>query len=155
MPLKTPSFWYGSNSIAAYALTPLSWLYQLGHSLNQALKPAPYHSKIPVICIGNAVAGGSGKTPTVISLVQLLKQQGVIKNPFILTRGYGGSITNPTLVDPSKRTVNDVGDEALLLARHAPTIIAANRADGAKYAEENKADLIIMDDGLQNNSLAI
>lgn len=152
MPFKTPLFWYRPPAFLAHVLTPISWLYQLGHSLNQALKPAPYKASIPVICIGNAIAGGSGKTPTAIALLKIIKDQNIARNPIFLTRGYSGEITQATLVN-KKHSSRDVGDEALLLARHAPTIISANRAEGAKLAEKQKADLIIMDDGLQNNSL--
>ena len=152
MPLKTPAFWYQPSGLMAHLLTPVSWLYQLGHTINQILQSAPYRANIPVICIGNALAGGSGKTPTVIALVQLLKRQNIATTPFILTRGYGGTIKTATHVN-AKHTAQDVGDEALLLARNAPTIIAADRSEGAKLAEKSGADLIIMDDGLQNNSL--
>lgn len=153
MTLKTPTFWYQPRGLYSLLLTPISWFYQLGHRINQACQNTPYKPSIPVICVGNAVAGGSGKTPTVISIVTLLKEQGVVKNPFILTRGYGGQVTEATLVDPTTHSARDVGDEPLLLARHAPTIISANRKDGAKLAEKSGADLIIMDDGLQNNHL--
>lgn len=153
MVCKTPQFWYQPPGIISALLTPAAWLYQIGHGLNQSLKPAPYHTKTPVICIGNAVAGGSGKTPAVISLVNLIKKNSIAQNPFILTRGYGSTIKTPTLVDTTKHTAIDVGDESLLLARHTPTIISANRAEGAKLAERNSADLIIMDDGLFNNTL--
>ncbi len=150
MPLKTPSFWYAPVGIKAILLTPLSWLYRLGSFIDQKLKAKQsYKSNIPVICIGNAVAGGSGKTPTAIALLKLLEA----KNPHFLLRGYGGSITSATVVDITKHTAKDVGDEAMMLANHAPTIISPNRAEGAKLAEENGADIILMDDGLQNNSL--
>ncbi len=153
MPFKTPKFWYKPRGILSALLTPVSWLYQIGHFINQKIAPTAYHSKIPVICIGNAIAGGSGKTPTVISLVTLLKENGVFSNPHILTRGYGSDINKPTLVDTSVHTAKDVGDEAILLTKVAPTIISPDRSSGAKLAEENGADIIIMDDGLQNNTL--
>lgn len=154
MTVKTPPFWYQpSRSLTAHALRPVSWLYQIGHSVNKALQAKPYTSTIPVICVGNAVAGGSGKTPSVIALVQLLKEQGFCKTPYILSRGYGGEITNTTLVDTTKHSAKDVGDEPLLLNEYAPVIIGANRADSAKLAEKYGADLIIMDDGLFHHSL--
>lgn len=153
MPLKTPLFWYQQPTLLAHLLTPLAWIYQLGHRLNQSCKPQPYKSSITVICIGNAIAGGSGKTPTAIALVKMIQENKIAKTPLFLTRGYGGTITTPTIVNPKKHTSHDVGDEALLLAAHATTIISANRADGAKLAEKQDADLIIMDDGLQNNTL--
>lgn len=153
MPLKTPKFWYKKPGIIAYALLPLAWIYQIFHRLNQALNNQSYQSSIPVICIGNAVAGGSGKTPTAISLMNLVKQDTQYKNPVFLMRGYGGEIKAPFILNPDKHTLAQAGDEAFLLARVAPTIISPNRADGARLAEEHGADLIIMDDGLQNKSL--
>ncbi len=153
MPLKTPEFWYKHPGLAAYALLPVAWLYQLIHRLNQAIKKAPYKSTIPVICIGNAVAGGSGKTPAALSIMKLVQENSLYKNAHFLTRGYSGEKTSATLVDVKKHNAAHVGDEALLLAKQAPTIVATNRADGAKLAEQQGADLIIMDDGLQNNSL--
>lgn len=153
MPLKTPEFWYQPTGIKAYSLTPLAWLYQIGHRLYQAFSPSPYKSSIPVICIGNAVAGGSGKTPTAIAMMNLIKEARLYKNPYFLTRGYGGETKSAFLVNPDKHNIGETGDEAPLLAQTAPTIIAANRADGTKLAEEKDADLIIMDDGIQNNSL--
>lgn len=153
MPLSTPKFWHKRWSVMSILLIPFSWLYQLAHAINIARQGTPYKSKIPVICIGNAIAGGSGKTPTVMALIKIIRENNLAKNPVILTRGYGGDITTPTLVDRNKHNAENVGDEALLLAQHAPTIIAQNRAEGAKFAEDNKHDLIIMDDGLQNNRL--
>ncbi len=154
MPMQTPSFWYKrSRSLCAYLLMPIAWIYQIIHKLNTALKPAPYKSSIPVICVGNAVAGGSGKTPTVIALVSLLKKENICKNPYIISRGYGGQIKKTTLVNTSKQSAHDVGDEPLLLSKHAPVIIGANRAESAKLAEENGADCIVMDDGLFHQSL--
>ena len=153
MNFKTPKFWHKKWSLLSILLIPVSWLYRLGHRLNMRMQGTPYTSSLPVICIGNAIAGGSGKTPTVIALIKLIKEKNIVQNPIILTRGYGGENTEPTLVDISKHTAQDVGDEALLLARHAPTIVAQNRAEGAKLAEKHNAELIIMDDGLQNNHL--
>lgn len=153
MPLKTPAFWYRPSGFLAHTLTPAAWLYQAGHNLNQAIKTKPYKSSLPVICVGNAIAGGSGKTPTVITLINLLKQQGIASNPAVLTRGYGGTIKKATIVKPDQHTAKDVGDEPLLLAKHAMTIISPDRAEGARLAEQNKANFIIMDDGLTNQSL--
>jgi tetraacyldisaccharide 4'-kinase len=153
MNFNTPKFWHKKWSPVSILLIPASWLYRLGHVLNMKLQGTPYKSSTPVICVGNAIAGGSGKTPSVIALIKIIKDNDIAQNPIILTRGYGGEITQPTLVNLSKHTSKNVGDEALILAQHAPTIIAQNRADGARFAESNKADLIIMDDGLQNNHL--
>ncbi len=150
MPLRTPSFWFQKRGIFSTLLTPVSWLYQIGHIIHQKFSGTPYQSSLPVICVGNAIAGGSGKTPTVITLAEILKAH----NPVALTRGYGGAITTATLVDPEKHIAQNVGDEALLLSRHLPVIVGPDRAESAKLAEKEKFDLIIMDDGLQNNTLA-
>jgi len=151
MILKTPSFWYRGTWISR-ALSPLSCIYRAVHTLNQKSK-TPYRSNLPVICIGNVVTGGSGKTPAVLALLDLIQKHGLFQNPVILTRGYGGNLKGPTYVDPQKHSYKDVGDEALLLAGHAPVIVSADRAAGAKLAELGGADLILMDDGLQNPGL--
>jgi tetraacyldisaccharide 4'-kinase len=151
MPPKTPAFWAEKNVVAA-ALRPLSCAYLLGHKIKMALT-RPYKSAIPVLCIGGIVAGGSGKTPIVHAAIDLIREQGGFENPVILTRGYGGSLKGPTLVDLSVHGAEDVGDEALLHASRAPTVVARNRAQGAMLAEAMDADIIVMDDGFQNNSL--
>lgn len=154
MNFKTPKFWHKRWNIISILLIPVSWLYRLGHKINMALQGTPYKSTLPVICVGNAIAGGSGKTPSVMALIKIIKDNDLTKNPVILTRGYGSDNVAPVLVDPAVHSFKDVGDEALLLAQHAPTIIAKNRADGAKFIEGmNNPDLIIMDDGMQNNRL--
>ncbi|MEZ5813813.1 MAG: tetraacyldisaccharide 4'-kinase [Alphaproteobacteria bacterium] len=153
MTLKTPHFWYrkpaGSPHLLEYLLTPFSKVYQLLYTLDQSIHK-PYKAKIPVICIGNIVAGGTGKTPTAIALLKLVKSKNLAKKPVFLIRGYGGAETGPLIVNPGIHTSWDVGDEALILAKHAPTIVGADRAESAKIAMQENADLIIMDDGLQN-----
>jgi tetraacyldisaccharide 4'-kinase len=149
MPLKTPGFWYKKRSLLSLLLLPFSWLYMLGAWLAGHAPAEHYKPGIPVICVGNLVAGGSGKTPAALALMAEL-QAG---KPVFLSRGYGGHRKSPGLVDPDKDRPADVGDEPLLLARAAPVIIAANRAEGAQLAEQNGFDLIVMDDGLQNTSI--
>lgn len=109
-------------------------------------------SPLPVVCIGNFVAGGGGKTPTAIEIVALCRAEGL--NPGFLTRGYGGREAGPLLVDPTLHGFREVGDEALLLARHAPTVVARRRSEGALLLAEMGLDLIVMDDGFQSPSLA-
>lgn len=111
------------------------------------------HSAVPIICVGNFTAGGTGKTPFVCWLVDLLKQRGL--NPAIITRGFGGRMIGPVWVQRDSHTAIDVGDEPLLLAKHAPVMVARTRAEGvhAITQNENKFDVIIMDDGLQNPSI--
>jgi tetraacyldisaccharide 4'-kinase len=101
--------------------------------------------------VGNLTSGGSGKTPVAIALGDLLADHG---NVVFLTRGYGGQLDGPVIVDPSHHTARDTGDEALLLARRHRTIVARNRAAGARVADADGADFIVMDDGFQNFSLA-
>lgn len=154
MPLKEPSWWYsGHAQHNARLLAPISRLY--GRIATRRFKfPQPYTSPIPVICVGNFTAGGTGKTPLAMLLAEHLQSVG--EQPAFLTRGYGGTIHGPHLVDPSQDNALAVGDEALLLGRCATTIVARDRAAGARFLEASGAapSVIIMDDGLQNPSLA-
>lgn len=152
MTLKTPSFWYPKDDAhdwRVFALKPVSNLYALAYHIHQSGKSAK-KVDIPVICVGNLVAGGTGKTPTSIAVLDILKQSGITQNPFFLIRGYGGAEHGPLLVEPDKHSAWDVGDESLILAQHAPTIVAADRVEGANLAHAKGADLVLMDDGLQN-----
>lgn len=156
LKLKTPSFWYRRQDSAPppqeLLLTPLSWAYGTAHRANMAWHKSE-KSGIPIICIGNLVTGGSGKTPVALSLMQLITGNKLSQKPHFLTRGYGGTQKGPLLVDYFKNTAAEVGDESLLLAKTSFTILSANRPAGAHHATQNGADLIIMDDGLQNPSL--
>jgi tetraacyldisaccharide 4'-kinase len=149
MPPSTPSYWKNRNPIAL-CLWPLSLFYGAIGGLKCA---KPYKSSLPVLCVGGIVAGGSGKTPTAHALLRLIEERGLYQRPVILTRGYGGNLKGPTKVDLDIHTATDVGDEAILHARRAPTIVSKDRAAGAKLAEAMGADIIIMDDGLQNTDL--
>lgn len=155
MPLKTPKFWYRPQSspppFIEQFLTPFSALYRIGQNMSVNTQHTK-SVKIPVICIGNITAGGSGKTPTIIALHKLLIKHGLFKSPYFLSRGYGGS-ENRTRCIEVHADASDVGDEPLLLASHSKTIISVNRYDGAKLMHDLGADCILMDDGFQNRSL--
>lgn len=106
---------------------------------------------VPVICVGNFTVGGAGKTPTVIALARAARARGL--KPGVLSRGYGGSMDRTTVVDADHHRARDVGDEPLLIAREALTVISRKRLDGARMLIAEGADLIIMDDGFQSAAL--
>jgi len=149
--MKTPAFWQTKNVLSTLLL-PLSAVYWLAATLRKYGAPKPEPLSIPVICIGNLTAGGSGKTPTAIAIAERLKAKNV--NAYFLSRGYGGSLVGPVLVNPDIHTAREVGDEPLLLARTLPTVVAKDRRAGAFFAIEQGAFAIVMDDGLQNITLA-
>lgn len=146
--MKTPKFWKNKNLISC-SLYPLGALYGFATKLRLALNHSQKINK-PVICIGNLTAGGTGKTPVSISIAKILQKKG--KKPFFISRGYGGLLSG-VVVDKTKHSPKEVGDEPLLLAAQAPTIVDANRFQAAQKATLEGADIIIMDDGFQNPSL--
>lgn len=148
--LRAPEFWWRKAGAAAALLYPAGAIY--GAVAMRRMQQNGYRAKIPVICIGNPTLGGAGKTPAAIAIGEWLKREG--KRVFFLTRGYGGNESGPLLVDLNKQDANAIGDEAPLLASVAPTIVAHDRAAGAKLAEASGAEVIVMDDGFQNPSLA-
>jgi tetraacyldisaccharide 4'-kinase len=150
MRLEAPFWWYRNRGAFAAALAPLGRLYGSVAEARFA-RVEPYRSRLPVICIGNFTAGGGGKTPTAIALAVLL--EGLGAKPAFLTRGYGGASKGPVLVETGQGA-EEVGDEPLLLAEAAPTFVSADRPAGAKAIEATAGDVIVMDDGFQNPSLA-
>jgi len=151
--MRPPDFWTRKDLVSQLAvalLTPIGWLY--GYSVRYHAQHAhPYQSAAKVVCVGNLTAGGTGKTPIALAIARALIARG--KNPAFLTRGYGGKVKGPAFVAADDRATH-VGDEPLLLAAVAPVIVSADRAAGARLAEEHGFDVIIMDDGHQNFSLA-
>ncbi len=107
---------------------------------------------VPVVCCGGATAGGAGKTTLAMDIGNRLRARG--REAHFLLRGYGGSVKGPVLVQPGRHDSEAVGDEALLLAALAPTWVSADRAAGAQRAVAHGAGAIVMDDGLQNPTLA-
>lgn len=148
--MRAPDYWR-HDGLPARLLSPLGLAWQLA-SATRRLVTRPWRAPIPVICVGNLVAGGAGKTPVVLSILALLQERGV--KPAALTRGYGGSAAGPLLVDLARHDAAKVGDEALLLAATAPTWLARDRVDGAREAADEGAQVLVMDDGFQNPRLA-
>lgn len=147
---RAPRFWWRETpTLLARLLQPLGFLY--GQITLQRMRQPGTDTGVPVICVGNFIAGGAGKTPTAIALARLLAERG--EKPFVLMRGYGGRLTGPVEVDPDRHRAADVGDEPLLMARHARTVIARDRLAGARLAGGLGASVVVMDDGLQNPSL--
>ena len=148
--MRAPDFWR-HGGLAPALLTPLSWCFG-GVGLLRRAVVRPHPVGRPVICVGNLVAGGAGKTPVALALGDGLMARGQAVH--FLTRGYGGRVSGPLRVDGRRHDAVLVGDEALLLAARAPTWVAADRAAGAEVAIDAGADIVIMDDGFQNPSLA-
>ena len=148
--IQAPSFWYDSPGILSKVLSPLATCYAWGSKIFHVLSD-PYKANIPVICIGNFTVGGTGKTPMVIAIGQYLEKKGY--KVHVISRGYKGNFTGPIRVDPLLHNAKDVGDEPLLIAKYLPTWIAKDRAEGALAAQAAHADIIVLDDGLQNTSL--
>jgi len=144
-----PEFWaYGKKSPWPFLLSPLGAVYNIATS-RRAVKTPRYKAPIPVICIGNLIMGGAGKTPTAMAVARYLKSLGM--NPYFLSRGFGGHMKGPLIVGP--HGTHEVGDEPLLLKQIAPVCVSADRVAGAKLCVKKGADVIIMDDGFQNPHL--
>jgi tetraacyldisaccharide 4'-kinase len=147
--MREPKFWWERPGLVARLLSPVAAGY--GAIAARRMRRVGVSVGIPVICVGNFTHGGAGKTPAALTIARLLGEAG--EKPFFLTRGYGGRLAGPLRVDPSSHRAADIGDEPLLLAKRAPTIVAADRVAGARLAREAGASVVVMDDGLQNPSL--
>lgn len=147
---EAPPFWYQPRGWQALCLAPAGWAY--GAAARMRMDRAhPPQVAAPVLCIGNLTVGGSGKTPAAIAIGKAAAEAG--HKPGFLTRGYGGSVAGPHRVDLDHDTALTVGDEPLLLARAAPTVVAGNRAAGAQMLVESGVDFVVMDDGFQSRSV--
>lgn len=150
MPLSAPEFWARRGALSLL-LAPLGYLYDAAGAARHTWA-RPYRSPVPVICVGNLVTGGAGKTPVVADLARRLISRSVAAH--VLSRGYGGTLPGPVRVDPARHDAAAVGDEPLMLTRSASTWVARDRAAGARAAAAAGAQAIVMDDGLQNPMLA-
>ncbi|GAK70121.1 tetraacyldisaccharide 4'-kinase [Agrobacterium rubi TR3 = NBRC 13261] len=152
MVSEAPPFWWEKSGWQAWALAPFSFVY--GKVAGRTMKKAKRASvPVPVICIGNFTVGGAGKTPTAIAIAKAAVAKGL--KPGFLSRGYGGTLDVTTLVDAHHHRSAAVGDEPLLLAREATTVISRKRVEGAKRLVDEGVDLIIMDDGFQSARLTL
>ncbi len=156
MKLKTPEFWYsqGKPDVRALALAPAGMIYGAVSGRIQTCTKG-VQATVPVLCVGNITAGGSGKTPAAIMICEMVKELEISRFPVFLSRGYGkkNQITGSLIVDRTIHGAEDAGDEPLLLAKHARVVVDGDRVRGAETARELGADFLIMDDGLQNPRL--
>jgi tetraacyldisaccharide 4'-kinase len=146
-----PAFWGKESGLAADLLLPIGAAWDAAGRLRRALA-RPHRAPVPVICVGNLVAGGTGKTPVVMALADWLAARGTAVH--VVTRGYGGRLAGPVRVDPARHDPAAVGDEALLLAARVPCWIARDRAAGVAAAAKSGAEAILLDDGFQNPTIA-
>lgn len=158
MPVDEPDWWYGpADSASARLLTPAAKIVT-AIAARRWRNAQPFRSSLAVVCIGNFTAGGTGKTPLARAIARLLAELG--EKPVFLSRGYGGSERGPHRVDSERDAAARVGDEPLLLARDAPTFVARDRAAGARAIAQEvaagrlAATVIVLDDGMQNPTLA-
>lgn len=149
---RPPEFWSRPEAAwPAFALAPVAFAWSMAGCVRNALA-RPYRASARVLCVGNLVAGGAGKTPLVLDLVRRILRRGHAAH--VLVRGYGGSLAGPVRVDAARHDARDVGDEALMLARVAATWVGRDRVKAARAACADGARVLVMDDGFQNPSLA-
>jgi tetraacyldisaccharide 4'-kinase len=146
--MREPAFWWQPGS--GRLLSPFAGIY--GAVAAARMQAHGERVGVPVICLGNLTVGGAGKTPAALTVAHLLLA--AHERPFFLSRGYGGEWAGPVLVEPTIHSAAAVGDEPLLLAHLAPTIVARDRRKGAEAARRGGASVIVMDDGFQNPALA-
>ena len=145
--LKAPKFWYQNKiSILAILLLPISLLWIIGTFFKKKIAK-PVRSKIPVIAVGSAIIGGSGKTPSVIYVCEILEKIGY--KPHIISRGYGGSANEVIKVSPDMN-YSLVGDEAIMMSKYYPTWVSKNKYSAFSMAEKDGANILVLDDALQS-----
>ena len=151
---STPRWWYQRGAqpapVIRALMRPVSWLWAWT-TARRIARADPFDPGVPVICVGNLTVGGAGKTPVVREVLRRLREQGIAAHG--LSRGHGGALAGPALVDLGLHTHSDVGDEPLMLAADGPFWIARDRAEGALAAADDGARALVLDDGHQNPSL--
>lgn len=151
--MRPPAFWSNPPEAPGWQarlLAPLGALAALS-TRRRVARSAEYDAPVPVICVGNAHMGGTGKTPAVMLLAGRLGERGHAVH--IVSRGYHGSLKGPVRVDERRHTAAEAGDEPLLLSAFAPVWVAEDRAAGVRAAVEAGAGVVVLDDGLQNPSV--
>ena len=150
--MRAPDFWWQRAGLRARLLSPVATVYGR-MAVARMAEAATAQAPVPVLCVGNLVVGGGGKTPTVQALAAEARASAGL-SPVVLSRGYGGRLEGPVLVDPEHHSAADVGDEPLMLAiAGSAVVVARDRPAGARFAVEHGADILVMDDGFQNPSL--
>lgn len=158
--MRSPRFWdrdvdpksREGAPVTRLLLTPLAAIYA-EVTARRIRNATSLKLGIPVICVGNLTAGGSGKSPVVAAIRQHLGSLPRGIRAASLSRGYGGKLQGPLRVDPETHDASQVGDEALMLSQSGEAWIGADRAAAGKAMEADGVDVIIMDDGFQNPGL--
>src|SRR5947208_7356866 len=121
--MHAPGFWWTKPGAAAALMSPFAAAF--GAVAARRLAQSGARAGVPVVCVGNPTIGGAGKTPSALAVAKVLIAAG--ERPVFLSRGYGGRLAGPIVVDPRRHRADEVGDEPLLLARIAPTVVAMDR----------------------------
>lgn len=149
--LKTPKFWH-KKGLISNLLIPFSVIYFLLKRFWLLFEGEEKSFKFTTIFVGNPIAGGSGKTPAVMAITKFIKEKYPEKKLCVISKGYGGSIVEPTIITV-ENNVEETGDEAKIIAEYTDVIIAKNRLEGCKFAEEKAYEIVIFDDGMHDNRI--